>query len=141
MYLTRTKNFDTFNYQHYLARYNIYSICYYPKIQVKKEETKQYRNTLEHVSTGAMRILYYLKDNVSERIQRFVHEPYASFLAGLIIGERRGIDPKLMELFNATGTTHIIAVSGYNITIIVRVLFFYYSKYIYQEDVQFGLCI
>lgn len=111
--LQEPKSFDSFNYKNYLARYNIYSVCYYPQIIMLNEGQ----------GNRIIKMVYIIKYIVSKRIQKFVHEPYASFLAGLIVGERRGIDPKLMAAFNTTGTTHIIAVSGYNITILVRVFF------------------
>ena len=49
-------------------------------------------------------------------------EPQASFLAGLLIGAKKSIPADLMAVFNQTGTTHIIAVSGYNVTIIAAFL-------------------
>jgi len=47
-------------------------------------------------------------------------EPHASFSAGLLIGQRTTIPDSLKKELSATGLTHIIAVSGYNLTIIVR---------------------
>lgn len=47
-------------------------------------------------------------------------EPHASFAAGLLIGQRTTIPDQLKKQLSATGLTHIIAVSGYNLTIIVR---------------------
>ncbi|MEK7603147.1 MAG: ComEC/Rec2 family competence protein [Patescibacteria group bacterium] len=47
-------------------------------------------------------------------------EPQASFAAGLLIGQRTTIPDTLKKELSATGLTHIIAVSGYNLTIIVR---------------------
>ena len=46
-------------------------------------------------------------------------EPSASFEAGLLTGSRKGIPDDLLEAFNMTGLTHIIAISGYNISLIV----------------------
>ena len=40
-------------------------------------------------------------------------------MAGLLTGSRRGIPKELMEDFHRTGLTHIIAISGYNITIVI----------------------
>ncbi len=47
-------------------------------------------------------------------------EPHASFALGLLIGQRTTLPKKLTDELSAVGLTHIIAVSGYNLTIIVR---------------------
>ena len=61
----------------------------------------------------------YLQSKFMERINRLFPEPHASFEAGLLVGARKGIPDDLMTKFNITGLTHIIAISGYNITIII----------------------
>lgn len=62
-----------------------------------------------------------LKHIVAERVNRLWHEPQASFMAGLLYGYRGGLGD-LNDLFNRTGVTHIVAISGYNISIIAMVL-------------------
>ena len=45
-------------------------------------------------------------------------EPHAGFMKGLLLGERATLPADLLEQFKITGTSHIIALSGYNITIV-----------------------
>lgn len=47
-------------------------------------------------------------------------EPSASFGLGLLLGYRTTLPESLNEELKAVGLTHIIAVSGYNLTVIVR---------------------
>lgn len=47
-------------------------------------------------------------------------EPQASFGLGLLIGQRDTLPEKTTDMLAAVGLTHIIAVSGYNLTILVR---------------------
>ena len=47
-------------------------------------------------------------------------EPQASFGLGLLIGQRDTLPENTKEILAAVGLTHIIAVSGYNLTILVR---------------------
>lgn len=61
------------------------------------------------------------KHIVAEQVNRLWHEPQASFMAGLLYGYRGGLGD-LNDLFNRTGVTHIVAISGYNISIIAMVL-------------------
>ena len=101
--------FDGFDYGNYLSRYGIYSVMYYPKI------------TLLESGQGSLfwRGMSFLQNIFMERINQIFPEPHASFEAGLLVGARKGIPPDLITKFNITGLTHIIAISGYNITIII----------------------
>ncbi len=47
-------------------------------------------------------------------------EPQASFGLGLLIGQRNTLLESTLSALSAVGLTHIIAVSGYNLTIIMR---------------------
>jgi competence protein ComEC len=49
-----------------------------------------------------------------------VPEPEASFGLGLLIGQRSTLPTEITTQLAAVGLTHIIAVSGYNLTIIMR---------------------
>lgn len=67
----------------------------------------------------AIKIIYSIRDKFEESLNRSLSEPYASFAAGLVLGSKRNIPDSLMSDFNRTGTTHIVAVSGYNLTIVI----------------------
>lgn len=109
--LERPEEFDGFRYDMYLARYNVFAICQNAKV--------------EKVGDGEgnflFRGIFSLKQVVASRINKLWHEPSASFMAGLLYGYRGGLG-ELNELFSRTGVTHIVAISGYNISIIATVL-------------------
>lgn len=52
-------------------------------------------------------------------MQSAVPEPEASFGAGLLLGQRSTIPKDVNEQLSTTGLTHLVAVSGYNLTIII----------------------
>jgi competence protein ComEC len=60
------------------------------------------------------------KRAVRGSVARLVPEPEASFLMGLLAGERGGIPPDMLDSFRASGTAHILAVSGYNVSRVVE---------------------
>jgi ComEC/Rec2-related protein len=65
-------------------------------------------------------------------LQSALPEPLASFGMGLLIGQRSTLPDDVSQVLVAVGLTHIIAVSGYNLTIIIeaaRRLFGKRSKY------------
>ncbi len=108
-----------FNYDQYLARYDIYSLCYRPHIELV---AANHGNII-------MSWLLKIKTSFVEAVQNALPEPQASFLGGLILGAKKAIPDDLMQSFNLTGTTHIVALSGYNITIIA-VLVLHMCKYL-----------
>ncbi|QQR83928.1 ComEC/Rec2 family competence protein [Candidatus Peregrinibacteria bacterium] len=102
-------SFNGFSYRDYLSRFDVYSVMYRPRIQLISSGHG-------HFFWTAMTFMQHWFQN---RINHIVPEPFASFEAGLLVGTRSGIPDDLMEQFNQTGLTHIIAISGYNITIII----------------------
>lgn len=53
-------------------------------------------------------------------IQSALPEPVASFGLGILVGQRNTLPEEVSEQFTHVGLTHIIAVSGYNLTIIMQ---------------------
>jgi len=110
--LKKPEKINDFDYERYLARNSIYSLCNYPQI-LKIGENK---------GNIVIKYLFLFKNYFIGIINKIFPEPQASFLAGLLVGARRSISSDLIEAFNRTGTTHIIAISGYNITIMAGIL-------------------
>jgi len=51
-------------------------------------------------------------------VRAFLPEPEASLLLGLLVGDRGGLPEALILDFRATGTSHVLAVSGYNVVLV-----------------------
>lgn len=106
------QNSETFAYDNYLSRFSIY--------------TTMRASVIEQVSAGhkhpVMAGLIYLREAFEAQINRVFPEPQASFLAGLLTGSRRGMPEHLTDAFRTTGLTHIVAISGFNITIIIAII-------------------
>ncbi len=100
------------NFANYLKKEGIWSICLQPKIYSSGEYSGNVWQSL----------LYKIRFVLNAQINRLLSEPQASFLAGLLYGARTTLSDELTQAFNRTGTTHIIAISGYNITIIAATL-------------------
>ncbi|MCC7432305.1 ComEC/Rec2 family competence protein [Candidatus Peregrinibacteria bacterium] len=54
------------------------------------------------------------------KINQLFDQQTATMVAGVILGERGNIDKAILNDFKTTGLTHILAVSGFNITIIIN---------------------
>jgi len=97
-----------FNYKRYLDNKDIYYI-------VKNAD-------VEIVSTGhgnkIQSILFKIRDIFSEKIDEVISSPKSDLGRGLILGDKGGFDTETNNNFIKTGTIHIVALSGYNITIV-----------------------
>ena len=103
--------FNEFAYDRYLARHHVYSLCYYPRIIPLPDPP---------LSKG--RELYgkilQIKNKLKDSINYGLVEPEASLLQAIILGNRRGLSPEMLNIFSRAGISHIIAISGMHIAII-----------------------
>jgi competence protein ComEC len=95
-----------------LARQGIYSFMRYPRITLLAREKGNpfYAKLLS------------FKRYSQTVISRILPSPESSLLEGILLGVESGIPEKLMKDFSLTGTSHLIAISGFNISIIAGVL-------------------
>src|SRR6266498_2240164 len=76
------------------------------------------------------RALYALKENSLENIYHLFPDPESSLLAGILLGVDTGLTDQLQQAFKNTGTAHIIAISGFNISIIAGLFVTFFSKFL-----------
>ena len=118
---------DDFDYEGYLAHQGIYSTMPYPEIKTL-ERGKGFK-PLEWV--------YQLRNSLSQTLTKVVPEPEASLTQGIILGIRYTIPQSIKDDFAHTGTAHILAISGVNLSIVAGMLlsigiwFFGKRRYIY----------
>ncbi len=112
--ITQAQSDPSFDYQAYLQRFNIYGLITYPKtliISGNKQNKIYYQ-------------LYRIKHAFTDRLALLFNEPQNSLLLGILIGAKKTLPPDIITDFSNTGTSHIIAISGYNITILIAGLAF-----------------
>lgn len=68
------------------------------------------------------RWLYDFKYTLFVKIEKSVPEPYSSLLLGLLFGAKKGFPEEITEAFKITGLTHVIAVSGYHVGLIMLLM-------------------
>lgn len=110
--LQKPEPIEEFAYDKYLAKENIYSLCYWPDIKFLESGR----------GNKIVAAILFAKEKLVATVNKILPEPQAAFLGGLLYGAKRGIQADLTEKFNITGTTHIVAISGYNITILAALL-------------------
>jgi len=101
--------FDGFSYRDYLARRDTYSLIWQPRIE---------RLDSGH-GLAIWTAIYAVKDRARTTLARLLPEPESSLLQGILLGIRSGIPADLADDFDATGTSHLIVISGANIALVV----------------------
>ncbi len=61
-----------------------------------------------------------VRDSFVQHIAAILPEPQSSFIAGLLVGGKSLLPRDLKTALGRTGTSHIVALSGYNVTIIAN---------------------
>ncbi len=72
------------------------------------------------VVSRSQSLVYTATREFAAGLQSALPEPQASFGLGLLVGQRDTLPERTSDILKAVGLTHIIAVSGYNLTILVR---------------------
>ncbi len=101
-----------FDYRTYLLRQGVVSLMDYPRIE-------------RHGGGGAnplMARVVAIRDALSLGIERTLPEPEAALAEGFLLGRRAALPPGLTSAFNVTGTAHLIAISGYNVSLVAALV-------------------
>jgi competence protein ComEC len=110
--------FEDFSYRAYLEQQGVYSYM---------RNARTYR-TSSGGGNFILRAIYTYKDHALSTLYRLWPDPEASLLAGILLGVETGIPEDVDQAFRDTGTSHIIVISGFNITIIVGLLVGVFSR-------------
>ena len=103
---------ETFNYKAYLARQGVHSLMARPELAILGERQGH----------PFYQAIFDLKAQAQATITQLIPNPQAALLTGILLGNDNGIPPDLAEDFRITGMTHIIAISGFNISILIAIL-------------------
>jgi competence protein ComEC len=118
--LTTPVNFADFDYQSYLAKQSVYSTMLYPAIK------------LDSGGHGLVLLnwTYGLRHRLAGIMGRILPEPQASLSQGIVLGLRGNISDEVNTDFTRSGTTHVLAISGMNLTIVAGLLSLIMSRVI-----------
>jgi competence protein ComEC len=101
---------EGFDYENYLARYDIYSVMYYPKISLDKGTSS--------LSQRVYKTLINFKQNLAGMINSNLPEPEAGLANAILLGYKRTVMREDLLIFSRVGLSHMIAISGSHITIL-----------------------
>jgi len=111
---------EDFSYRDYLAAQHIHSYMSSAEVTILPGKG----------GNPFSRALYALKDRSLNNIYRLFPDPESSLMAGILLGVDTGLTNELQQAFKDTGTAHIIAISGFNISIIAGLFVTFFSQFL-----------
>jgi competence protein ComEC len=100
--------FDDFDYRDYLFRRGVDSVASYPKVRV-----------LDHGQGNPLRsTLIDIRTSLTDALSGVLPDPEATLATGILFGARSHIPRDLNDDMQATGTSHLVAVSGQNVVLV-----------------------
>lgn len=120
--LKEPENFSgNFDYQMYLAKDGIYRVCDKPQATlVSRNRGNRFYSTI-----------LVIKNKFEEKLSSIFPDPEGAYLKGLLLGGSKRMTKDLADAFSRTGTSHTVAVSGYNVTIV--------AAFLMEAGILFGL--
>lgn len=108
------RNTGGFDYQKYLYSNNIYGTinCSYVEI----------------IDKDVNNLVYSLQNKIRNNMLKIFNKETAGILIGMLIGETNDISKSTQENFKESGITHLLAVSGANVMMIISISNFLFSK-------------
>lgn len=110
---------EEFSYRDYLARRGIYSLFSYPQV-IK---------TGEGAGSPFLKAVYAIRERAYATLNRIFPQPEAALLAGILLGLERDLPETLERAFQDTGTAHIIAISGFNMSVLSGLFIALFSRF------------
>ena len=101
------KDFEDFSYREYLAGQKIFSILYYPAIMDSQPG-----------GMDALGYLYQFKEKSLSLLGKLFPMPESALIKGILLGDDSDIPDEVYSAFKKSGTTHLIAISGFNVAIV-----------------------
>ena len=105
---------ENFDYPQYLAVKNIYSLAYNPKIKILERGTSNF--FLEN--------LLKIKNKINLSIEKNFTEPQGSLVSAIFLGSKKLIPEETKKDFSLTGISHLLAISGLHLVILISILSF-----------------
>lgn len=116
------KNFDYINY---LRKDGIFYVMNYINAEIiSRDQGNKIKSAL-----------LFVKEKFLEKMNFAIQSPESLLMGGLILGEKESFSQELRQKFIDTGTIHIVALSGYNVTIVAE----WIMKLFYFLPINFGI--
>ena len=101
--------FDDFDYRDYLARQGVGAVARFPALTLQGEGA----------GSPLLRRVFAIRTTLSASLQHSLPEPASALARSLLLGQRRGLPDEVRQDFIETGTSHLLAISGLHVAILL----------------------
>ena len=133
--LSRPENFETdqgkvFDYENYLYKDDIYYILKAEHVEILEKDK----------GSWIKKKLFAIKHYFLNSLEFNIPSPESGLMAGIIIGDKSWLTNDMRNDFIRTGTIHIIALSGYNVTIVAEGIMKFFGAFARRAtSIYFGI--
>lgn len=113
----KQRNKGDFDYSKYMYSQNIYASIFVKNI-----------NSIEVLEDAQFNLVNFIQNSIFESLGKLLPKEQLGILLGMIIGDTFYINEDIEEAFKESGITHLLAVSGSNVTYIILVTKFLFNK-------------
>lgn len=107
----------TAGYAAYLRRQGIEAVAAFPFLEQRGERVAGANAPSEWLSDS----IVWLRSASVASLERLLPEPHAALAQGILLGRRATMPAELTEAMRVTGLSHLSAVSGYNVSLVIGV--------------------
>ncbi len=111
------RNYGGFNYKEYLKSEKVYGTIKTDNVNVLE---KSKGNSLISFTNK-------ISKSIKEKINSFLNPREASMLVGILLGDDGNIDEDIEESFKVSSLSHVLAVSGMQVTYIITGMYFVFN--------------
>ena len=112
------RNFGGFSYKDYLKTIKIYGTIKAKTIEILEENRGNF----------FISFINKVSNCVEKNVQNILNKKEAGMLMGLLIGDTTNIDKQTEDNFKISSLSHILAVSGMQVTYIISVMYFLFKN-------------
>ena len=126
-------NIGEFDYLRYLNSKNIYGVINVKSGESLKSSIKYVGNVTDSIFISR---IYNLKRSFSNKVDKALGKSEQGLFKSMVYGDKTELDKGIEEDFRNIGISHLIAVSGSNISVILTLYIFVFSRFKFKKSIS-----
>ena len=125
------RNYGGFNYKEYLKSIKVYGTVKVDNVKVIEKNK----------GNPFISLTIKMSNTIKEKINSFMNSREASMLIGMLLGDDGNIDEDIEEAFKISSLSHVLAVSGMQVTYIISGMYFLFKSSLGKRKTQIIIII